>query len=38
MRAKKTKEEMLQYKQEVTELLTNFYDPDKKVLLSVKSD
>jgi hypothetical protein len=38
MGAKKTKEEMLEYKQEITELLTNFYDPDKKVLRSVKSD
>ena len=38
MGAKRMKEEMVQYRQEVTDLISKFYDPDKKMLRTVKSD
>jgi hypothetical protein len=38
MGAKRVKENLVNYKNEVTELVNNFYDPERKVLRTIKSD
>lgn len=38
MGAKRMKEEMLQFKNKITDIVNSFYDPDKKVLKNLKAD
>jgi len=32
------KEEMLQFKNKITDVVNSFYDPDKKILKTLKTD